>query len=354
MILGLDLFIQTAKAKTMGRCCILVMILVLGQLGPINNGQAQVPNPSIFELNKKLGKGINLGNALEAPSEGAWGVTLKEGHFTAIKKAGFDSVRLPVKWSAHAGKSAPYLIEESFAKRVDWAIDQALKNGLNIVVNVHHYDEMDKTPDLKLPRLMAIWSQIGRRIKDRPDSVYLEMLNEPHDKLVDGKWNEVLAKVLSGIRQTNPTRPIIIGPPFWNGIWALGKLKLPKDDNLIVTVHFYDPFEFTHQGASWVPNSDRWKGKAWQGTNEEKATLRASLEKARAWGEKEKKPIYLGEFGAYSGGDLQSRTKWAHFVSHEATRLKFSWAYWEFCSGFGAYDYKNDRWYPELRDALLD
>ena len=337
----------------MNRFFFLIRILALTQLVVPQGIHAQEPKPSIFELNKKLGKGLNLGNALEAPNEGAWGVTLKEGHFAEIKKAGFDSVRLPIKWSAHAAKSAPYLIEETFAKRVDWAIEQALKNGLNIVVNVHHYDEMDKTPDLELPRLLAIWSQMGKRIQNRPDSVYLEMLNEPHDKLVDGKWNEVLAKVLTEIRQTNPTRPVIIGPPFWNGIWALGKLKLPKDDNLIVTVHFYDPFEFTHQGASWVPNSDRWKGKTWQGTKEEKAALSASLEKARAWGEKEKRPIYLGEFGAYSGGDLKSRTLWAQFVSHEANRLGFSWAYWEFCSGFGAYDYKNDRWYPELRDALL-
>ncbi|MSR80219.1 MAG: hypothetical protein EXS11_05775 [Gemmataceae bacterium] len=148
------------------------------------------------------------------------GLTLKEGHFAEIKKAGFDSVRLPIKWSAHAAKSAPYLIEETFAKRVDWAIEQALKNGLNIVVNVHHYDEMDKRLDLELPRLLAIWSQMGKRIQNRPDSVYLEMLNEPHDKLVDGKWNGVLAKVLTEIRQTNPTRPGIIGPPFWKGIWA--------------------------------------------------------------------------------------------------------------------------------------
>jgi len=85
----------------------------------------------------KLGRGINLGNALEAPKEGEWGVQLKAEYFPAIKKAGFATVRLPVRWSAHAQKEAPYTIDAKFAERVDWAVDQALANGLNIIVNVH-------------------------------------------------------------------------------------------------------------------------------------------------------------------------------------------------------------------------
>src|ERR1700682_3239763 len=92
----------------------------------------------IAAANKKLGRGINLGNALEAPKEGAWGVTLKAEYFKAIQGAGFDSVGLPVKWSAHAQETAPYTIDPKFAERVDWAIDQAVSNRLNIIVNVHH------------------------------------------------------------------------------------------------------------------------------------------------------------------------------------------------------------------------
>src|SRR5215471_20466849 len=95
----------------------------------------------IHAINKRLGRGINLGNALEAPKEGAWGVTLKAEYFKAIKNAGFDSVRLPVKWSAHAQTTPPYQIDPKFFERVDWAIDQALASKLNIVINVHHYAE---------------------------------------------------------------------------------------------------------------------------------------------------------------------------------------------------------------------
>src|SRR5262245_59221200 len=100
--------------------------------------RAQRGTDDIHDANAKLGRGINLGNALEAPSEGAWGVRLKPEYFKAIKEAGFASVRLPCKWSAHAESQAPYTIDETFAKRVDWAIDQALANNLNVIVNVHH------------------------------------------------------------------------------------------------------------------------------------------------------------------------------------------------------------------------
>ncbi|HBI42357.1 MAG TPA: endoglucanase, partial [Planctomycetales bacterium] len=76
--------------------------------------------------------------------------------------------------------------------------------------------------------------------------------NEPHNKLTEAKWNEVIPPVLAEVRKTNPTRPVIVGPAMWNGIGSLRKLKLPDDPNLIVTVHYYSPFEFTHQGAEFA------------------------------------------------------------------------------------------------------
>ena len=58
-------------------------------------------NSKAFQRNKNIGRGINFGNALEAPSEGAWGLTIKESYVQAIADSGFNSVRLPICWSAH-------------------------------------------------------------------------------------------------------------------------------------------------------------------------------------------------------------------------------------------------------------
>jgi len=308
----------------------------------------------ITTANARLGRGINLGNALEAPAEGAWGVVLKAEYFQTIRQAGFASVRLPVRWSAHAGKEPPYTLEPGFAARVDWAIDQALANKLNIIVNVHHFEEMDAEPAAHLERLTAIWSQIAERYRNRPASVYFELYNEPHNQLTAEHWNAALTKLLHAVRATNPTRPVIVGPVSWNAIRALDALHLPASDrNLIVTVHYYDPFRFTHQGASWVKDADTWPSLAWTGSEAEKAAVRTDLEKAARWGRDHDRPLFLGEFGAFSRADIQSRANWTRQVAQEANRLGFSWAYWEFCSGFGAYDPAAERWREPLKGALL-
>ena len=338
---------------------LLVLAVVAGMIAFAQDQRSAepqaAPSTDIAAANSALGRGINLGNALEAPKEGAWGVTLKPEYFKAIKAAGFASVRLPVKWSARAGAEAPYAVDPKFAERVDWAIDQALANKLNIIVNVHHYNEMDADPDKHLPRLVSLWEQIAARYKDRPAAVYFELLNEPHDKLTEAKWNAAIPRLLAAVRKTNPTRPVIVGPEHWNSVRALDKLELPeKDRNLILTIHYYEPFQFTHQGASWVKGANQWKGRKWTGTAAEQAAVRQSFEQAAAWAKAHGRPVFLGEFGAYEGADTESRVRWTRFVAREAERLGFSWAYWEFCSGFGAYDPRTGMWREALKAALVN
>jgi hypothetical protein len=87
-------------------------------------------------------RGINLGNALDAPTEGSWGVTLKPEYFEIIEKAGFTSIRLPIRWSAHASPQPPHIIAPDFFARVDWAVGQALARKMSIIINMHHYVEL--------------------------------------------------------------------------------------------------------------------------------------------------------------------------------------------------------------------
>jgi endoglucanase len=297
---------------------------------------------------------MNFGNALEAPMEGDWGLKLEADYFKAIKDAGFATVRVPVKWSAHAAKDAPYAIDAEFFKRIDWVLDQAEANKLNVVLNCHHYDELDADPDKHLPRFVAIWEQIARRYKDRPASVLFEPLNEPHDKLVDQKWNDAIPAALKAVRATNPTRAVVVGPVSWNAISALPKLKLPDDANLIVTVHYYDPFKFTHQGASWAPPDVRnLSGLKWEGTEAEVKAIQKSFDQAADWGKKNNRPVFLGEFGAYEKADMDSRARWTAAIVREAEARGFSWAYWEFAAGFGAYDRAKKTWRESLLRALV-
>ncbi len=304
--------------------------------------------------NERLGRGVNLGNALEAPAEGEWGVTLEEEYFRLIKEAGFDAVRIPIRWSAHASSNAPYSIDSAFCARVDWAVAQALSWGLLAVINMHHYDGIAEDPSAHKERFLALWQQIAVHYKDYSDSLLFEILNEPHDQLTPALWNGLLQDALQVIRETNPVRTVVVGTAEWGHIQSLDDLVIPDDDrNIIVTVHYYNPFHFTHQGAEWVSGSDAWLGTRWSGTYQEKQAVIQDFDQAADWAKKHNRPLYLGEFGAYSRADMDSRALWTDFVARQAEERGMSWAYWEFCAGFGVYDQATSDWnYPILK-ALI-
>ena len=298
--------------------------------------------------------GVNLGNMLEAPKEGAWGEKVHEEYFPIIRQEGFGLVRIPISWAAHVGSAPDYTIDPAFLNRVDCVVSQAEKSGFVTILDYHNDGALMKDPDVNATRFVVTWKQIAEHYKDAPGSIFFELLNEPNGKLDAAHWNDLLAKALGAVRATNPTRPVVIGPVKWNSIGALPTLVLPDNDrNLIVTVHFYDPMTFTHQGASWVPGSEKWLGNTWQGTEAEKRAVTQPFAKAAAWGKDHHRPIYLGEFGAFSKGDMDSRARWTAFVVKTAEAEGFPWTYWEFCSGFGVYDPVAKQWRQPLLDALL-
>jgi endoglucanase len=341
------------------RCCLLTFVSALAALPGLaaekTGSQGYRDDPFFKELKDALGRGINLGNALESPREGDWGVALKAEYFRTIKAAGFHNVRIPVRWSAHAAREAPYTIEPKFLARVDWAVREALKNRLLPVVNMHNYDELCKDPDGNRVRFVAIWRQLAEHYRAFPPELILELFNEPNGKLDAAHWNPLLAETLRAVRQSNPAREVVVGPTTWNSIGDLDRLQLPeRDRHLIVTVHYYNPFQFTHQGASWVgPQSQHWLGTRWTGSSAERKAVTSDFDKAIAWAVAHRRPIYLGEFGAFSRADMASRVRWTRFVAHAALERKMGFAYWEFCSGFGAYDPKSDTWIAPLKDALV-
>ena len=78
----------------------------------------QSVTPQTCEIANSLGRGINLGNMLEAPVEGQWGVKLEPAYIDIVAGA-FTTVRLPVRWSNHAAPTADATLNEEFAERVD-------------------------------------------------------------------------------------------------------------------------------------------------------------------------------------------------------------------------------------------
>lgn len=315
---------------------------------------ASITTPDIFAVNARLGRGVNLGNALEAPHhEGEMGMILKADYFRLIAQAGFDSVRIPIRWSAHAEKHPPYAIDARFLERVDWALTQAKTNNLAAVIDLHHYDELLYDLDSHCDRFLALWRQIAERYSDQPPTILFELLNEPRGALTAERWNTLLVQALAEVRRSNPTRGTVIGPTPWNSIKAIDTLLLPDDQNLIVSFHFYLPFRFTHQGANWVEGSEAWLGTTWQGNRFEQFAITALFEHALKWAQVQNRPLYMGEFGAYDKVNFAARERWTRFVAQTAVERGISFAYWEFGADFGVYDHRRRRWNRELLSAIL-
>ncbi|WP_219837151.1 glycoside hydrolase family 5 protein [Paenibacillus sp. R14(2021)] len=340
----------------------------------------------VVQQAKQLGRGINLGNALEAPIEGQWGVVLLESDFKTIQDAGFETVRVPIKWSAHADAKAPYAIDAKFFERIDWVVDQALKQGLNVVLDMHNYDEIYLNPVEQEARFLELWKQISARYKELPGNVYFELLNEPNGSLTWSKWNRMLKKALDTIRSEDQWHTVIIGSVNWSNYADLVSLDIPDNEqNVIVTFHYYDPFPFTHQGAEWAGPEIGTIGVVWPGPPAQKVepiavarqvkwvddwfrdyntkpeetnpagpnSIVEAFDKVDNWAKEHHRPIWLGEFGAYSKADMLSRARWTAFVRKEAEKRGFGWAYWEFCSGFGVYDPVANQYRKELLEALI-
>ena len=134
-------------------------------------------------------------------------------------------------------------------------------------------------------------------------SFYPLACNEPNDQLNASLWNQYLADVLTIVRETNPTRDVVIGPASWNVYDWLSTLDVPNDEHLIVTFHYYLPFQFTHQGAEWEGDEAQgWLGATWDATDSEKAEVRVHFDSVAEWAQRhDNVGILLGELGAQKG-----------------------------------------------------
>lgn len=305
-----------------------------------------------FDQNVRLGRGVNIIGYDAALWKDYTQGRFKEKYFKMIKEGGFSTIRVNIHPFKHMDSS--YKINPKWLETLDWVVKKGLEAKLMIILDLHEFNAMADDPIAKKEMFMSVWRQLAPRYKDQPNDVVFEILNEPNRKLSVALWNQYLVDAIKLIRKSNPNRTIIIGPGNWNGIESLSTLVLPKNDrNIIVTVHFYHPMSFTHQGAPWSKENKDLSGITWNGTQEEKELIETRLKVAADWSKANDRPILLGEFGSYDKADMLSRARYTAFVARTAERLGFSWAYWQFDSDFIVYDIDKDAWVQPIKKALL-
>lgn len=334
---------------------------------------------------QKFRRGVNLGNYLEAPRGQDWGQSYSTRDFEEIRKAGFDHVRIPIGWQNYTGPGPSFTLEEEIYSKVDLLIQGALQQKLAAIINVHHFDDFTTNPTEHKDRLVSIWTQLSKRYANLPDSMAFELLNEPKDAATTMLLNPIYRELIAVIRGENPTRPIFVGPGQFNRIAELANLNLPEaDQNLIVTVHSYDPYFFTHQGASWgdspirnlrgvkFPGPPTTPLAAPDGASDDlknwltqyntlpldrnpcsPQVMRELAADAREWSEYYGRPVHFGEFGAYQVADVQSRVNYCREYRLAIENAGLTWALWDWSAGFHYWDKGKNRPVEGMGEALF-
>ncbi len=283
-----------------------------------------------------------------------------------IARMGFDHVRLsidPIPLEASIqGYPGP---DADFLARLDRAVDTILGNGLAVIIDIHgpQFNEQLRTNNEAVVRFTMLWRQLAAHYASRdPDRVFFEILNEPevNDRY---RWAGIQERVAAAIREAAPRHTIIATGANWSDIPDLLSLQPLADGNVIYNFHFYEPHEFTHQGATWttpwmvythsipyppddatmqqllqeVPDAaDRYQLQNYWLDNWNGHRIRLMIDEAAAWARDNNVPLLCDEFGVFRDhSDPVSRANWIRDVRTALEADGIGWAMWDYRGNFG-------------------
>ncbi len=310
-------------------------------------------------------RGINLTNWMQTSSAQQIQFTkYTRQDLMNIKSLGCDVIRLPVNLHAMTDGAPDYTIDSLFYYLLDQIVDMAEALELHLIIDNHTFDPAVATDPNIVNILTPVWTQIADHYQNRSNYIYYEILNEPHG-IANIAWNAIQYTVIEAIRAVDQTHTIIVGPAGWNSYHNLQYLPEYDDDNLIYTFHFYDPFLFTHQGASWTDPSmvalsnvpfpydsvgmpacpselqGSWIESELQNYQHEGTVdqVKALIDIAAEFQTERDVPLFCGEFGVYKpNSDQADRVYWYQVVRNYLEEKGIAWTTWDYKGGFGLFE----------------
>ncbi len=316
-------------------------------------------------LEVPFSRGVNLTGWFQTSSARQVHFTkFTQQDFRNIKSLGCDVVRLPIELMRMSSGAPNYTLDPLFFYFLDQVIDWAEELEIYLILD-YHATESSTFQDPNLEKsLIALWTQMAERYKNRSNYILYEIINEPHD-IADNKWGTIQGKVIDAIRSIDQKHTVVVTGAQWGAYSALAALPKYTDQNLIYSFHFYDPFLFTHQGASWTSPSlaplagvpfpydaarmpacppelkGTWvesslnSGYKTDGTEKRVKDLIGTAIRFR---DNRKVPIFCGEFGVYMQNSAnEDRVRWYGVVAPYLTEQKIPWTMWDYTGGFGIF-----------------
>lgn len=335
----------------------------------------------------RLSRGVNLSHWFaQVPNDSAR-LDLGGGYTTTedlrkIREMGFLHVRLPFAPEPLFREGDPERIDGPELAALDRALDAITAEGLAVIVDMHPeqggaFKKRLEDDDAHVRRVARFWGALARHFSARdPDLVFLEVINESEVRNRE-RWDEVQRALLAAMRAGAPRHTLIATGARWGSAKDLVRLQPVTDRNVVYDFHFYDPYEFTHQGATWAvaswrhlqslpyPSSVDGVVPALGGIATTKAKVKAlrygnagwnatriadRLDNVVEWADRHGVRVICGEFGVYRpGAPRRDRVRWLRDVRSLLERGDFGWSVWDYASaGFGVVDPKSgDRRVPD-------
>ena len=324
-----------------------------------------------LEFVKNIKIGWNLGNTLDCTGswingdldhETAWGnPKTTEDMIKAVKKAGFNAVRIPTSWGEHLDSDNN--INKVWLDRVQTVVDYAYKNDMYVILNTHHegwWFVPGKDSKEISDRFTKIWKQIAERFKDYDEHLIFEGLNEPRtegsakewaggtaeERQVLNKYNKLFVDIVRKSGGNNKDRYLMI-PTYAASAAAasMDELEIPNDDRIIVSVHAYLPNAMALDDKSSVKTF----------TNANKTEIDNLMETLNDKFLKKGVPVIIGEFGSVNKNNEAERTKLADYYVKAAVKYGIPCFWWDDGGYFQLLDRKTLKFkYEDILKALMD
>jgi aryl-phospho-beta-D-glucosidase BglC (GH1 family) len=345
--------------------------------------------PNLAARFERLRRGVNLSHWFSQAAN--YSKTHLETQTTAqdialIKSMGFDHVRFPIEPAPLLSDTPdPSILNATYLRYVDNALDMMLAAGLAVVIDIHPSDEFKlrmNREERNIEAFAKFWRAFATHLARRdPNLVFLEVINEP---MVEDpyRWYGIQGKLIAAIRAGAPNHTIIASGHRWSGLYEMLFLEPYSDQNVIYNFHFYEPFAFTHQGATWAgPNLPFYKNVPYPSSPEAVKLLLDTIQDepakynllrygeenwnasridrelgmAAAWAAKHRVYITCNEFGAFRKfARAADRVTWLHDMRMALEKHGIGWTMWDYAGGFAAVNKANGQAQedPELLKAL--
>lgn len=299
-----------------------------------------------------------------------------------IARSGFTAIRLVVDPRLLFDPANPAALKAANTDAVDQVVRLALDQGLAVIVDMHDDDKAawEQNPAY-VDAFTAFWEAFARRFaRYDPERVFFEMLNEPVFRGRDADWARIQRRLVEAIRRAAPEHTIIATGNDWGGLDGLLRLEPLPDANVIYSFHFYEPFAFTHQGATWssedvrgifglpypadpakckvildITTADAARATVAQYCRDQwdAAKVEARIARAADWGKRHGAPVFAGEFGVYCQvAPATDRVRWIKDTREAFDRHGVAWALWGYddCFGLGR-SFRDEK--PAVDESVL-